>query len=245
MLRSFFALTFFAFVVTAFAAEPPTKQEVFRLVILRSDGTELKAGDMTETSDEPAAEGGRLTFKFNGQPVSIDSRFQEKGKSFMHRVDSPLLAEGKIGIGFEFPGEQHLPTTNTNGQRAEFSMKKGKTVLAWSGNSTLIVPIPRKKLDVVIAEYGAKDTWVDVSEIVRKQIVGDLLYFRAGNQLFGDPVGGVVKSFALTYSLGDEEHVETFDENRMISIQNDPKDRYFRLFPKNETSVELKYHLNP
>jgi hypothetical protein len=69
-----------------------------------------------------------------------------------------------------------------------------------------VIGMPRFKglrsgLVVVRAEYGAGETWKDVSEIIESSVNSGATSFRVGNDtLGGDPVPGQVKS--LRFSLG-------------------------------------------
>jgi hypothetical protein len=206
--------------------------DAVRFVLLGADGSEL------------ALVGDTVKYELKDGNVTVTHKADKT--TVTYRVESALFADGKLGVGFEFANERHLPVATVNKQQASFALQYSKAAVKWSGNSTLVVPKPRKKLDIINAEYGASaiNKWIDVAPIVNKHLVGDqLINFQSGNELFGDPAGGVVKTFELTYSLGDDEELKSFAENQRVTIQYAPRDRYFRVFPKSEKFVEFEFKL--
>ncbi|MDR3110938.1 MAG: hypothetical protein LBU65_14815 [Planctomycetaceae bacterium] len=228
MCRYFFCTLFVLFGAVAFGQDGAAK--AVRFALLDADGSELKLVDETES------------FKLKDVNVSVTVKADKTTATY--RVESALLADGKLGVGFEFANERHLPVAATGGKPVSFALQYSKAAVKWSGNSTLVVPKPRKKLDITNAEYGANDKWIDVAPIVNKYLVGDqLINFLPGNDLFGDPINGVVKTFELTYSIGDDEEIKSFAERQAVTIQYAPRDRYFRLFPKSEKFIEIEFKL--
>jgi HEAT repeat protein len=80
---------------------------------------------------------------------------------------------------------------------------------------------PPKVLAITKAEYGAQDTWVDVTDQLAAAVTGGGVSVRAGNGLAGDPIPGVVKQLRVEYTLGGEKHTATVPENESFEIQGD------------------------
>jgi hypothetical protein len=81
--------------------------------------------------------------------------------------------------------------------------------------------IANEKLNVelVAANYGAKDTRPDVLETLRKNFSGTR-YIPSGvyNTMFGDPIEGTVKTLRIAYTLdgGDVKHIEFKEDAEII-----------------------------
>ena len=229
MQRAFFFLAFVCAVTIASAAEKPTPDLFGRLRVRLLDATGVELKLVAEEIQTPSHT-VQQEFQFKDGKINALSCFDPASRTVVYRVETPLLESGEVGIGFQFPKENRLPPMSVDGNRATFSCKRGKTTIGWTDSATLTAPKPRRYLQVSLAEYGANTKWKDVTETVRDLIIGDSLEFRAGNTLFGDPIGGVPKNFSITYSIGDgDEKFETFNENHNVRIQFDPKDQFFRL----------------
>jgi len=239
MQRVFFFLSFVCIVTIAFATEKPTPDLFGRLRVrlLDTNGVELKL--VAEETQLPSHT-VRQEFQFKNDKINVFSCFDPASRAVVYRVETPLLESGEVGVGFQFPKENRLPPMSIDGNRAAFSCKRGKTTIGWTDSATLTAPKPREDLKVSLAEYGANTRWKDVTETVRDLIIGDSLEFRAGNTLFGDPIGGVPKNFSITYSIGDgDEKLETFNENHTVRVQFDPKDQFFRLNVGKKSAFEF------
>ncbi len=246
MQRVFVFLAFLCVAAIAFAAEKPTAEpnDLFgklRIRLLDKNGVELK-GVADAAATEKAQSPGlvRQKFLFQEKEIVVESCVDPATRTIVYRIESPFLESGDVGLGLQFPKEKRLPKVSVAGNRATFEGKRGKFLVGWTGSATLTAPKSREELKISLAEYGANDRWADVTETVRDFIVGDTLEIRAGNLLFGDPAGGVVKNLILTYSVGDEdEKIETFTENQLVKIQFDPKDRFFRLNVDKKSAFEF------
>ena len=233
MQRVFFFSAFLCVAAIVFAAEKPAAEpnDLFgrlNVRLLDANGVALKTAATVETKTMPGVV--RQQFLFKDREVTVDSCVDPASKTVVYRVESPHLESGEVGIGFQFPKDNRLPIMSVDGNRAVFVCQRGPTLIGWTETATLTAPKRRALLYVSLAEYGANDRWRDVTQTVRDLTIGDVLDFRADNALFGDPVGGVVKSLSLTYSIGDgDEKLETFGENQAVRIQFDPKDQFFRL----------------
>jgi len=85
-------------------------------------------------------------------------------------------------------------------------------------------PKPPEELRVISAEYGAHDTWVDVTDQVREKIDSNTLRIRASNAIAGDPLFGVPKTLKLEYVLDGERKTAQVREGTTLRIPGDPFD---------------------
>ncbi|HUW60916.1 MAG TPA: carboxypeptidase regulatory-like domain-containing protein [Candidatus Bathyarchaeia archaeon] len=76
-------------------------------------------------------------------------------------------------------------------------------------------------LEVLSAEYGAQDKWVDVTEPLKQRIQGNKLTVSRFNDLAGDPIDGVVKELKVKYRVGDQTRVTTVREGETLELDID------------------------
>jgi hypothetical protein len=206
---------------SALTAQVTQEEPSFSVAVLKADGSPLLAQEK--------------------ENVKLTSRTE--GKKTFYRIESPLLKTGAVSVGFQFPKERHLLAAKIEGSRVSFNDKE-KTSVSWTGNALLVSPKPKKKLDILLAEYGASGKWLDITALVKKSQIGDSLKFSPTNAAVGkDPIGGVVKSMMLTYSLSDadneEETLKECRENSLVQIQFDEKEQYFRFVIKDTEVFEF------
>ncbi len=75
-----------------------------------------------------------------------------------------------------------------------------------------------KRLVIVKALYGHRDTRVDVTDQLNRAIRGDRLHVHVGNQLAGDPCPDIQKDVVVTYRYGDEEPTQSFLEGTDLDL---------------------------
>ena len=83
-------------------------------------------------------------------------------------------------------------------------------------------------LVITKAEYGANDTWVDVTNKLAVAAAGSSLSVTSGNHLAGDPASGVVKQLKVDYVLEGKEHSVTVPEGETLQIKSDVEAPYPR-----------------
>lgn len=249
-LTVFCCIAFFASISLIAQEIDPLKESATgaRFTLLKKDGTPIDQTAEKNCSITVNKDSRDIVVKFdyNDKPVRYTLRFDSEKKRDSCKVESPLLKDGTLLVGFQFPKEKRMPEAKVDGNRAKiqgkvygFSEPIAASVV-WQSDATLTSPKPRKELTVSLAEYGATDTWKDVTRIVNEQLSCDSLNFHGTNVLFeGDPAPGVVKSLVLTYSLDDDEELKEYGENAPIRIQFDSKDQFFRLAPKDTESFEF------
>ncbi|MHB9068378.1 MAG: HEAT repeat domain-containing protein [Pirellulaceae bacterium] len=89
-----------------------------------------------------------------------------------------------------------------------------------------------KTLAITKAEYGAQNTWIDVTEQLVGAMQDDGISIRAGNELAGtDPVPGVVKSLRVAYTLGGQPQSVTVPEGGQLQLEGS--------FPRNPRQASV------
>lgn len=77
---------------------------------------------------------------------------------------------------------------------------------------------PQPSIELIKAEYGAQDTWVDVTEKVRPALRNGRLEVAATNAAFGDPIYNVVKRLRVFYKMNGEDGRAEVTENQTLTI---------------------------
>ncbi len=73
-------------------------------------------------------------------------------------------------------------------------------------------------LSILSARYGARDTYVDVKNVLQKELCDTGLSVIVGNQLADDPVPSVGKVLEVHYAFEGKEHVRRVPERQVLSI---------------------------
>lgn len=73
---------------------------------------------------------------------------------------------------------------------------------------------------VVKAEYGAGNSWTDVTDRVRGHVRGEGLDFRVDGEHLGDPLPGVSKTLRVRYVLSGEERTDNFEDLSYVRLGN-------------------------
>lgn len=80
-----------------------------------------------------------------------------------------------------------------------------------------IRPVP-KELEILSAQYGAQDQWLDVSTQIQNMIQDNQLSVYASNNLAGDPLFGFPKTLKVEYILDGEKHTVQVEESMKLTI---------------------------
>ncbi len=97
-------------------------------------------------------------------------------------------------------------------------------LLHWKTPSTLpglkegTVEQAGARLEIVHAEYGAGENWIDVTEHLRKRVVNNSLVLTDFNQLAGDPLYGVLKELTVQYRLDGRPYYTAVREGETLRI---------------------------
>lgn len=73
---------------------------------------------------------------------------------------------------------------------------------------------------VVKAEYGAGNSWTDVTDRVRGLVRGEGVDFRVDGEHLGDPLPGVSKTLRVRYVLSGEERTDNFEDLSYVRLGN-------------------------
>ncbi|MCP4709518.1 MAG: hypothetical protein GY869_12900 [Planctomycetes bacterium] len=97
----------------------------------------------------------------------------------------------------------------------------------WRSSDLSLIDSEAGKIEVLLAEYGQKDTFMNVTDIVRQYINDDTLEFKVCNDIFSDPIPSVHKKLNLTVRInGKEKSILTTKElGSRLSRQDSPLQR--------------------
>ena len=98
-----------------------------------------------------------------------------------------------------------------------------RTVVTAEGLSS-VPSEPPDELRVVSARYGARETWIDVTEEIRQKVSDNTLEITASNAIAGDPLYGVPKILQLQYLLDGEHKTAALWEGATLRIPASPYD---------------------
>jgi hypothetical protein len=83
----------------------------------------------------------------------------------------------------------------------------------------------RRTAGIVIqeAQYGAGNTWINVTKAVRKQVRMKGQNVRVDNKLGGDPARGIPKNLRLKFSIAGKQYKSNIPEGRYFSLPGKPR----------------------
>ncbi len=115
---------------------------------------------------------------------------------------------------------------NTSAEKNAIDFKTAVKAFVGAEGSVLGPPEPEppEELHIISAKYGARDTWIDVTEKVREKIRDNTLEIRASNALAGDPLFGVQKTLKLEYMVDGQRKTAALREGSTLRIPPDPFD---------------------
>jgi len=76
----------------------------------------------------------------------------------------------------------------------------------------------RGRLEIIHAEYGTRDTWIDLTEHLRKRVQNDSLFLKDFHLIAGDPLYGVVKELTVMYRLDGEPQYTVVRNGDVLQI---------------------------
>ncbi len=85
-------------------------------------------------------------------------------------------------------------------------------------------PNPPRQLQIVSAKYGARDTWLDVTEQVKQKVDSNTLSLGVSNAIAGDPLYGVPKTLKVEYVVDGKRKTAELREGTVLNIPPDPFD---------------------
>ncbi|HWD40989.1 MAG TPA: hypothetical protein VG944_19225 [Fimbriimonas sp.] len=225
------------------------------LYLRKSDDSVVRPDDLRNLSQKLDLWSGIITsrFELEGRPVTVETACDPKSDTVAVKIDSKLISEGRIGAFFCSPGDDPRPFSDYIGDRTHPAaleikntpdgrgailvrrLEQTETDMAvrWEGSASLSrAPAKIGALQILSAKYGAGDRWLDVTDVVRKQVVGDRLSVRAGVQLGGDPNPGVGKRLKVLYAYGGIAQAVEVQENDLLSLEPGSEKNRLTLMPE-------------
>ena len=198
------------------------------LRLLKADGSGASEEDLTDCHQELDLWRGTLVSRFTleGRPVHVRTACHPVLDAVAVRVDSPLIAAGRLSVYLDFPrddgrefaarvgawdgDDQHQTQSVLRGtRRADLIHRQDESqyhvALGWASGLTFHEPDRTGAAEVLTiqkAEYGAATRFADVTATVRAALQNNSLTLEANNQTLGDPALHQVKSLRVTYTLG-------------------------------------------
>ncbi|MGC4043483.1 MAG: hypothetical protein QM758_06730 [Armatimonas sp.] len=216
------------------------------LLLTKKDGTPASPGDLQNIQQTLDLWTGIVTSKFvlDGTPVTVTTACHPSLDAIAARIDSPLVAAGRLSVFLACPGNdprqfanfigdwsnpaRFTPRSHAQPSRADFERRLDDTTyyvsLAWAESATLqqaAADAAPLTLTVLKAEYGAGNRWVDVTETVAKTVNQSRLSLRVTGSVLGagDPAPGVGKTLRVTYSAGGVTQTAEVPENDELQIE--------------------------
>lgn len=106
-------------------------------------------------------------------------------------------------------------TVKYNGKTVAVKAKERETLVVDS--ASLDKAVSASKVQVVKAEYGAGETWKDVTDIAKPKLEADGKV-EASNSVFGDPLPGAGKTLKVLVKIDGKEVSLSADENATLSL---------------------------
>ncbi len=216
------------------------------LILTKRDGSEAEVADLRNPKQTLDLWTGLVTsrFEIEGESVSVVTAADPKVDSVAARIESPLVKEGRLAVFLSCPGNNPAGFANFIGDwsrpghfdltsppkshSASFSRHMDELTyhvgLTWSGSVALQMPhYSGAKLELLKAEYGARDRWVDVTDSLRPLISNGELSVRATNDLTKeDPYLQVRKTLRVTYRISAVTKTAEVGENEDLRLDADP-----------------------
>lgn len=235
------------------------------LKLIRSDGSEAAASDLTGSSQELDLWTGvlRSQFEFDGAPVNVETSCHPSVDSVAVKVVSPLVAAGRLSAFIDFPcddGREFVnfvgDWNNTKKHKTLFNLRRSRIDIVHQqdaasyhvsaqvqGNVAIQPPashVPSAPLRIKSAEYGAGDHFVDVTSVVAAAVDGDLLQIDVDNAQFGgDPSPGHVKTLVVRYAVGSRDFEKSASEGDTLSIGDTLLSHRFGFLAKSGDTLEF------
>jgi len=212
------------------------------LELIMRDGSVATQTDIRNPRQELDLWTGIVTswFELEGESVTVVTACHPTLDAVAARVESPLIKAKRLSVFLDVPGNNPLQFANFVGdwtapgrlelidtwqaERADFTRTidedRYRVSLTWQTAATLkrgaVGQAP--PLDILSAEYGAKNQWADVTAIVRRDVHNGAVSVQASNTLAGDPIHGVEKTLRVKYLLGGKELSAEIRENGFFRV---------------------------
>ncbi len=228
------------------------------LVLTRKDGSPANESDIRNPRQELDLWRGVVSsrFEIEGVAVAVETACHPTLDAVAVRIESPLVAQGRLAVFLACPGNNPLAFANFVGDwtrpgrlepvgepkagRADFRRQLDEHVsyasLTWSGRASIQpVETTTTPFRVVKAEYGVGSRWLDVTDKVAASVRDGMLAVRADNRLGADPAPGIPKSLRVAYDVGGSRREASAVENADLMIDAAPSRRRVTLVPNTDS----------
>ncbi|MGV3616396.1 MAG: hypothetical protein ACO1SV_13785 [Fimbriimonas sp.] len=223
------------------------------LVLTKRDGALAGPEDLQNPRQHLDLWTGIVTsrFELEGQPVTVKTGCHPTLDSVAVQVESPLIEAGRLAVFLACPGNNPLQMANFVGdwsqpgrfeipsstkRRADLVRRIDNDAyhvsLTWQGDATLLPPqAAPPTLEIVKAEYGASDKWLDVTDLAQRKVSDGRLELPVGNSLGPDPINGVPKTLRVIYKANGKTQRASAKENEDLLIDAAPERSRLTLRP--------------
>jgi hypothetical protein len=213
------------------------------LALTKKDGTPAQASDLVNPRQELDLWRGIVTstFELEGDKVTVVTACHPTLDAIGVRITSSLVPQKRLRAYVSCPGNNPLQFANfvgdwsNPGKFVPLSAEAKRTdyvrtldedsyfMSVQMGRGHVVPPPPDvAALEIVKAEYGAADKWIDVTEKAREKVRSGRLVMRADNSL-GEPIHGVVKTLRVTYLAAGKPVTVEARENEDIVVDAAPE----------------------
>jgi hypothetical protein len=258
--------------LSAWLAGNPHRINLGRIgfILKRRDGIVAIASDLTNAKQTLDLWNGVVTsqFEIDGDPVTVTTACHPSQDTIAAKVDSSLIKSGRLAVFLDVPGDNGYQFANYVGDwiepatlvslgspqrgRADFVRQLDSdsyhVSLGWQGDAEIRRPEPAKgsPIEIVKAKYGARDKWLDVTDIARKAVHNGALRLRANSKLGPDPILGVVKRLKVTYIADGKTQTADVQENDEVRIHASEEEHGVILHPTGQSeSISFSCAFSP
>lgn len=117
-------------------------------------------------------------------------------------------------------------TLKYNGKLYDVSAKEGGSLDINPDKLAKMLPGSAEKkavnssssIKIIKAEYGAENSWTNVTEKVQTAVNGSASEISASNENFGDPIEGTAKVLKVKYTINGKEETKEVSENSVLKF---------------------------
>lgn len=232
------------------------------LILHKADGSDAGAGDLTACIQTLDLWSGTIDsrFQLEGQPVQVETCCHPDLDVIAVRIQSPLIAVGRLSIFLDFPRDDGREFANfvgtwngTDRHQAQVTRQSSQSAdilhsqdgmkhyitLSWGEKVSLHLPSVPSATEVLVitkAEYGSDEHLMDVTALVRSAAKGNQVTVEITNQSMGkDPILGQQKSLRVSYTLGGKPHKAEFAENEILQLPSEAGQHRYTLTGEGQT----------
>jgi hypothetical protein len=228
------------------------------LRLTKKDGSEATAADLQNPRQTLDLWSGIVTsrFELEGIPITVVTACHPSKDEVAAQVESPLVKEGRLMVFLECPQDDGAQFANFVGDSSHFASLEvlpspashradllrplGKDsyriAMTWGGDAKFLAPpMEALSLKIVKAEYGANETWENVTSLLSSEVKQGRLAVHIDNRQFGDPVPRIGKTLKVVYETAGKQLTVIVPENGDLVIDPTATQRRYLLKPASNT----------